>query len=126
GESENAELSGACASPKSAWVGRDVRALGADFDAAVSGDAKSALAGALVAIDFSLPEATQENLEACVAKKCPLVIGTTGHSSAVRDAIEVAARQIPIVIAPNMSLGVNLLLRLVELAAQKLDETYDI
>jgi 4-hydroxy-tetrahydrodipicolinate reductase len=126
GESGSAVLSGACASPTSTWVGRDVRALGSDSDARVSGDARSALAGARVAIDFSLPEATLENLEACVSGKCPLVIGTTGHSSAVRGAIDVAAHEIPIVMAPNMSLGVNLLLRLVELAAQKLDESYDI
>ncbi len=125
-EREHAVLSGASASPQSTWVGRDVRALGAHSDARVSGDATSALNGAHVAIDFSLPEATRANLDACVSSKCPLVIGTTGHSSDVREAIEVAARQIPIVIAPNMSLGVNLLLRLVELAPQKLDETYDI
>lgn len=126
GESESAVLSGACGSPKSAWVGRDVRALGADSDARVSTDAKDALETAIVAIDFSLPEATRDNLAACVSRKCPLVIGTTGHSNDVRDAINSAAREIPIVIAPNMSLGVNLLLRLVELAAQKLDESYDI
>lgn len=125
-ERERAVLSGASASPQSDWIGRELRALGAKSDAKVAGDAKSALIGARVAIDFSLPEAAFANLEACVAGKCPLVIGTTGHSSDVREAIEAAAQQIPIVMAPNMSLGVNLLLRLVELAARKLDETYDI
>ncbi len=125
-ESESAVLSGACASPSSAWVGRDVRALGADSDAKVSGDAQAALEASAVAIDFSLPEAAEGNLAACVSKKRPLVIGTTGHSAAARNAIEAAAREIPIVAAPNMSLGVNLLLRLVELTAQKLDDSYDI
>lgn len=125
-ERERAVLSGASASPQSTWIGRELRALGAKSDAHVSSDAKSALIGARVAIDFSLPEATRMNLEACVGSKCPLVLGTTGHSSDVREAIEAAAQQIPIVMAPNMSLGVNLLLRLVELAARKLDETYDI
>lgn len=125
-ESESAVLSGACASPSSAWVGRDVRALGADSDAKVSGDAQAALEASAVAIDFSLPEAAEGNLAACVSKKRPLVIGTTGHSAAARGAIEAAAREIPIVVAPNMSLGVNLLLRLVELTAQKLDVSYDI
>jgi 4-hydroxy-tetrahydrodipicolinate reductase len=125
-EREQTVLSGASASPTSTWLGRDVRALGAKSDATVSGDAKTALLGARVAIDFSLPEATRANLESCVASGCPLVIGTTGHSSDVREAIAAAAQRIPIVMAPNMSLGVNLLLRLVELAAQKLDDTYDI
>jgi 4-hydroxy-tetrahydrodipicolinate reductase len=54
------------------------------------------------------------------------VIGTTGHSEAVRAQINAAARNIPLVMAPNMSLGVNLLLKLVELAAAKLDADYDI
>jgi 4-hydroxy-tetrahydrodipicolinate reductase len=55
-----------------------------------------------------------------------MVIGTTGHDAAARSAIEEAARQIPIVSAPNMSLGVNLLLKLTQLAAATLDDSYDI
>ena len=125
-EADGARLSGACASRTSAWIGREVRALGASSDAVVAADATGALKGADVAIDFSLPEATEANVAACVSMQRPLVIGTTGHSGRVRDAIEAAVRDIPIVIAPNMSLGVNLLLRLVELAAQKLDDSYDI
>ena len=55
-----------------------------------------------------------------------MVIGTTGHDAAQRARLEAAAGEIPIVIAPNMSLGVNLLLKLAELAARALDEQYDI
>ena len=55
-----------------------------------------------------------------------MVIGTTGHDAAQRGRLEAAAGEIPIVIAPNMSLGVNLLLKLAELAARALDEQYDI
>jgi 4-hydroxy-tetrahydrodipicolinate reductase len=73
-----------------------------------------------------LPDATAANLAACVAAKLPLVIGTTGHSDAVQAQISAAAERIAIVMAPNMSLGVNLLLKLVELAAAKLDAGYDI
>lgn len=91
-----------------------------------SGDPAAALRDADVAIEFALPAATAGNLAACVAAKRPLVIGTTGHDDVQRAQIAAAAKQIAIVMAPNMSLGVNLLLKLVELTAGKLDESYDI
>jgi 4-hydroxy-tetrahydrodipicolinate reductase len=91
-----------------------------------TGDPAAALRGVDVAIEFALPPATAANLAACVAAKCPLVIGTTGHDDAQRAHITAAARDIPIVLAPNMSPGVNLMLKLVELAAGKLDAGYDI
>lgn len=125
-ESQEAILVGACASPTSPSIGRALRELGARSDAKVFPDARGALSDATVAIDFSLPDATQRNLEACVEMKRALVIGTTGHSEAIRAEIDRAATHIPIVMAPNMSLGVNLLLRLVELAAKSLDDSYDI
>jgi 4-hydroxy-tetrahydrodipicolinate reductase len=91
-----------------------------------SGDPAAALRGADVAIEFALPQATAANLAACVAANRPIVIGTTGHDGAQRAHIAAAANQIAIVMAPNMSLGVNLLLKLVELTAGKLDASYDI
>ena len=91
-----------------------------------SGDPAAALRGADVAIEFALPQATAANLAACVAAQRPLVIGTTGHDDAQRAHIAAAARGIAIVMAPNMSLGVNLLLKLVELTAGKLDASYDV
>jgi 4-hydroxy-tetrahydrodipicolinate reductase len=91
-----------------------------------SGDPAAALRGADVAIEFALPPATAANLAACVAAKRPIVIGTTGHDDAQRVQIAAAAKQIAIVMAPNMSPGVNLLLKLVELTAGKLDASYDI
>jgi 4-hydroxy-tetrahydrodipicolinate reductase len=91
-----------------------------------SGDPAAALRGADVAIEFALARVTAANLTACLAAKRPLVIGTTGHDELHRAQIAAAARDIAIVMAPNMSLGVNLLLKLVELAAGKLDASYDI
>jgi 4-hydroxy-tetrahydrodipicolinate reductase len=91
-----------------------------------SGDPVAALRGADVAIEFALPQATGANLSACLAAKRPFVIGTTGHDDAQRAQVAAAAREIAIVMAPNMSLGVNLLLKLVELTAGKLDASYDI
>ncbi|MGH8237538.1 MAG: 4-hydroxy-tetrahydrodipicolinate reductase, partial [Steroidobacteraceae bacterium] len=103
-------------------MGRAVSAAVEDApDAAVkgtttsSGDPAAALRGADVAIEFALPQATAANLAACVAAKRPIVIGTTGHDEAQRAQIAAAAREVAIVMAPNMSLGVNLLLKLVEL-----------
>ena len=75
-----------------------------------SGDPAAALAGADVAIEFALPQATAAHLSACLAAKRPLVIGTTGHDEPQRAQIAAAAREIAIVLAPNMSPGVNLLL----------------
>jgi 4-hydroxy-tetrahydrodipicolinate reductase len=77
-------------------------------------------------IDFTRPEATFAYLDACVASGTPLVIGTTGFDDAGRARIASAAQQIPVVFAPNMSVGVNLLMKLAELAARVLDDGYDI
>ena len=121
-------LSGALASRTSRYLGQDAgEAFGhSTRGAVVVSDPVAAIRGANVAIDFTLPEATPANLAACVAAGCPLVIGTTGHSPEVRAEIDAAARRIPVLLAPNMSLGVNLLLKLADLAARALDTDYDI
>jgi 4-hydroxy-tetrahydrodipicolinate reductase len=127
-ESPGAVIKGASASTGSRWLGQDVAAVigGAPRHVAITGDPGAAINAAEVAIDFTLPNATAANLAACVAAQRPLVIGTTGHDEAQRAQIASAASQIAIVMAPNMSLGVNLLLKLVELTAGKLDASYDI
>ena len=127
-EAPEASLSGASASAASRWLGQDVGVAsgGSPRDVVVVADPSIALQTASVAIDFSLPVATAANVAACVQIGCPMVIGATGHDEKVREQIERAAAQIAIVMAPNMSLGVNLLLKLVELAAGSLDAEYDI
>jgi 4-hydroxy-tetrahydrodipicolinate reductase len=79
-----------------------------------------------VIIDFTSPQATLALLDAVDGKAARLVIGTTGFSAAATERIKSAARSIPIVISPNMSLGVNLLFGLTELVAKKLGTTFDI
>ena len=79
-----------------------------------------------VAIDFSLPEAADKTLENCLAKSVPLVIGTTGLSAGQQEAIQAAAKTIPIVYATNMSVGMNVLFALVGKAAAMLGAEYDI
>jgi len=73
-----------------------------------------------VLIDFSQPEGTMMVLPWCVRGRIPMVVATTGHTLAQRQEIEAAAGQIALLMAPNMSLAVNLLMKLVDQAAQAL------
>ncbi|KAF1696399.1 4-hydroxy-tetrahydrodipicolinate reductase [Pseudoxanthomonas daejeonensis] len=73
-----------------------------------------------VAIDFSLPEGLGPVLELCVARRCPLVSGTTGLEDGQRQAIKAAATQVPLLWASNFSIGVAVLDELVERAARAL------
>jgi 4-hydroxy-tetrahydrodipicolinate reductase len=100
--------------------------VGATLGVRVGADVAAALKGADVLIDFTRPDATLQHLQACVASKVGLIIGTTGFDAAGKAAIEQAARSIPIVFAPNMSVGVNLALKLLDMAARVLDEGFDI
>ena len=92
----------------------------------VDSQIEGGLGNAQALIDFTRPEATLTYLDVCVANKLPLVIGTTGFDEAGTARIRAAAKHIPIVFAPNMSVGVNLLMKLAELAARVLEEGYDI
>jgi len=85
-----------------------------------------ALRRADVLIDFTRPQATAAHLAGCVDAGIGLVLGTTGIDDAGRQAIADAAKRIPIMFAPNMSLGVNAAMRLVEVAAQMLGDDYDV
>lgn len=125
---DDLSLSGALASGNSPWLGKDAglvvgsRNLGVRITAEVA----EAIAQARVAVDFTLPHVTPINAAACAANHTAMVIGTTGHTPEQRRAIEQAAASIPVVLAPNMSVGVNLLLKLAELAAKALNEDYDV
>ncbi|MEZ5559678.1 MAG: 4-hydroxy-tetrahydrodipicolinate reductase [Pseudomonadales bacterium] len=77
-------------------------------------------------IDFSVPQATLALLDVCAEAGRSLVIGTTGFDDAGLERIRGAAARVPVVMAPNMSVGVNLVFRLVELAASVLGDEVDI
>ncbi len=79
-----------------------------------------------VLIDFTRPEATLDNLVACVENRKSIVIGTTGFDEKGKQKIAIAAKTIPVVFAPNMSVGVNVCLGLLEIAARILGEDSDI
>lgn len=89
-------------------------------------DQLDALANADCLIDFTRPEATLVHLEACVKHHTRLVIGTTGFDDMGHAAISVAAQKIGIVFAPNMSVGVNATLKLLDVAARILNSGYDV
>jgi 4-hydroxy-tetrahydrodipicolinate reductase len=73
-----------------------------------------------VLIDFSQPEGTMMVLPWCVQRRIPIVVATTGHTPDQRQEIEAAAKEIALLMAPNMSLAVNLLMKLVDQAAEAL------
>jgi 4-hydroxy-tetrahydrodipicolinate reductase len=77
-------------------------------------------------IDFSSLQALDDNLSLCIKHNKPMVIGLTGLEKEHRTKIETASESIPIVLSPNMSIGVNLLFKLTEIAAKVLDSNFDI
>jgi 4-hydroxy-tetrahydrodipicolinate reductase len=79
-----------------------------------------------VLIDFTRPEVTMANLAACKQRGSAIVIGTTGFNDAQKAEIEAASKEIGVVFAPNMSVGVNLCLKLMETAAKVLGDEVDI
>ena len=79
-----------------------------------------------VLIDFSSTEATIPNLKVAARVKKAVVIGTTGHTAEQKKGIEKIASEIPIVVAPNMSLGVNVMWKILEEAARALGEAYPV
>jgi 4-hydroxy-tetrahydrodipicolinate reductase len=120
------QLTAALDRADSAALGEDAAAfLGRRCGVPIGSDF-SALAGCDVLIDFTRPDGTAAHLPACVAHGVKMVIGTTGFDAAGRSGIAVAAHQIGIVFAPNMSVGVNVTFKLLEVAAKLLADGYDV
>ena len=125
--SDDCRLAGALDVAASPAIGNDAAAfLGHASGVAVSADVRAGLARAQVLIDFTRPEGTLAHLKVCRELGVSAVIGTTGFSEAQKAEIGVAARDIAIVMAPNMSVGVNVTLKLLEMAARALATGYDI
>ncbi|MBI4353763.1 MAG: 4-hydroxy-tetrahydrodipicolinate reductase [Candidatus Omnitrophica bacterium] len=111
------------------------QALGQDFGSRlgaavlglrISDDANTAIGAGDVLIEFTQPEATMEHVRLAAQLKKAAVIGTTGLSDAQRAEVVQAAKTIPMVLSPNMSVGVNLLFELVQAAAQRLGLGYEV
>lgn len=127
-ESRDFALSGALASPESAALGRDAGEVAQTGVVAVevTADRDRALTNAAIAIDFTLPEALEGNLAAVARAGIPIVIGTTGLDAGRHAAIRRASERLPLLVAPNMSLAVNLLYGLAGRAAAALPADYDV
>jgi 4-hydroxy-tetrahydrodipicolinate reductase len=123
----DARLTGALDVAGSPALGQDAAAfLGQPSGVAISSELDAGLAGARCLIDFTRPEGTLKHLAYCAEHGIAMVIGTTGFDEAGKAAISKAAEKTAIVFAPNMSVGVNVTLKLLEMAAKSFAEGYDI
>ncbi len=121
------ELTGALDRPGNPAIGQDASLfLGRSSGVAVQADLNLGLQNSQCLIDFTRPEGTLAHLAACRQLGVNVVIGTTGFSEAQKAEIAAAAQDIAIVMAPNMSVGVNVTLKLLEVAAKYLADGYDI
>jgi len=120
-------LAGALDVAGSPAVGADAAAfLGFTSGVSIASDLRTGLKDAQVLIDFTRPEGTMAHLAACRELGVQAVIGTTGFSDAQKAEIAEVAKDIAIVMAPNMSVGVNVTFKLLEMAAKALSTGYDI
>jgi 4-hydroxy-tetrahydrodipicolinate reductase len=120
-------LAGALDVSGSPALGQDAGAfLGRATGVTTTDDLDAALAASQVLIDFTRPEGTLRHLQACADRGVALVIGTTGFSAEQKAAIGAAARRTAVFMSPNMSVGVNVVMRLLEQAAKALSQGYDI
>ncbi|MBA5868134.1 MAG: 4-hydroxy-tetrahydrodipicolinate reductase [Nitrospira sp. CR1.3] len=92
----------------------------------ISDDLSALLERGEVVIDFSAPEATLHHLRAAAQHRRAMVIGTTGFSSPELDELKTLARQVPCVFSPNMSVGINLIYKVIAEMAKTLGDEYDI
>ena len=125
---EDLHLTGALAAPGDPWIGQDA-GLAANLGATgvtVTSDARESVSGSDVAVDFSAAAATEANATACAEAGCALVEGVTGITGSGQAALERAAAEVPVLQASNMSVGIYVLDELLQLAAKRLGEDYDI
>ena len=126
-QAEDMVLHAALEHGSSKLLGRDAgELLGTPCGVNVSSDVAAALKGADVLIDFTRPEGTLHHLETCRKQGVNMVIGTTGLSAQQKAQLGAAGQHIGIVFAPNMSVGVNLVFKLLETASRVLSQGYDI
>ena len=125
---EGLELGAAIVEPGSSLIGADAGEMtgigktGVKMAASL-GDVKDDFD---VLVDFTFPDLTLENAKFCSANGKMLVIGTTGMTDAEKEQLAVAAESTPVVFAPNMSVGVNVVLNLLRTAAATLGDDYDV
>ena len=125
-DSTNFRLCGAIASATSTRVGHEAAAAGEPTGVLITADAAAGVRDAAVAVDFSLGASVAAHAQACAAAGVPILIGATGFDAASRRSLEEAAREIAVLIAPNTSVGANVVAALAFLAASRLGLDYDV
>ncbi len=128
-DSTDYRLALAVASATSPLVGTDAglsAAMPAPAGVLLQSDPSTGLGSVDVAVDFSLAGAVESHVAACVNAGIPLLVGTTGLDAKTLEALDEASLRIPVLVAANTSLGVNLIAQLIEKAAQALPKDYDI
>jgi len=124
---DDAQLSGALEAAGHPLLGRDAgESIGMLSGVSILDDPLQCLEEAEVLIDFTAPSACIAHVQACQARGVGMVIGTTGLEAQQRAVIAQASSSIGIVLAPNMSVGVNVSLQLLEIAARLLGESYEV
>jgi 4-hydroxy-tetrahydrodipicolinate reductase len=125
-DSPECTLTGAVASESSHRLGQDAAELGERTGILITADVASGIEGAAVALDFSLSAHVAGHALACAAAGVALLVGTTGLDAKTHAVLKQAALRIPVLIAPNTSVGVGVVAQLVALAAQRLGPGYDV
>lgn len=125
--SDDLQLAGALDVAGSPSIGQDATAfLGRISGVTITADLRAGLQGADALIDFTRPEGTLAHAAACAEAGVQMVVGTTGFSDEQKGELQALAQQVAMVLAPNMSVGVNVTLKLLQQAARALDDSYDI
>jgi 4-hydroxy-tetrahydrodipicolinate reductase len=127
-DSDDLMLAGGTDKPGSVTIGLDV-GLAAHLgvlEVETVDALEKALGAADVVIDFTTPEASVAHARACAAAKVPLVVGSTGFSAEAKAELAAAAKQVPVVMSPNMSVGVNLVIEVARELARRLGDDFDI
>lgn len=126
-QADDMKLAAAFDQPGSGILGKDAGELvGAPCGVPVTDDFRAALAGVDCMVDFTRPTGTLSHLTECRRHGVAMVIGTTGFEMEQKLQIQDASRDVPIVFAPNMSVGVNLVFKLLDVAARVLNQGYDV
>ena len=127
-DSDDLQLASACEAPGSDTIGKDCGELAGVgmLDVAVGDNVEKMVSRCDVAVDFSHADTTERLAQVCAAEGKGLVIGTTGLSETQLQTVQHAATKIPVLMSPNMSVGVNVTFKLVELATKALGDSVDI
>jgi 4-hydroxy-tetrahydrodipicolinate reductase len=119
-------LCGAVASSVSSRLGQDAALEGDPTGVVITADSWVSLKSAAVAVDFSVPQCVAANARACALAGVPILVGTTGFDAATRGVLERTADDIPVLIAPNTSVGVSVMAQLVSMATLGMGPSYDV